>query len=89
MILPNDEQIVKVKIGEIVDTSIEILGNTARVCVWNRSLNHISEDFEFSDCEDKPLFGCWFYFGGNRKAPHDITIRYNETDDNICSLLRF
>jgi hypothetical protein len=86
-VLPDKSHIEQIRIGEKIKTSIEILCDTARVTI--ESDITCRYDFEFSDCEKKPLLGCWFYFGGNRKAPHDITIRYNETDDNICSLLRF
>jgi hypothetical protein len=86
-VLPTGSLIRKIKIGEKVRTSIEVLDNIARVTI--ESDITCRYDFEFSDWEKKPLFGCWFYFGGNRKAPHDITIRYNETDENICSLLHF
>ena len=86
-VLPDKSVISKVNIGEKIKTSIEILGNTARVII-NNGISCTYHYF-FEGCVKKPLLGCWFYFGGNRKAPHDITIRYNETDDNICSLLRF
>lgn len=85
--LPTKSQIIEIKIGEKVRTSIEVLDNIVRVVIESDITCRYG--FRFSDCGRKPLFGCWFYFGGNRKAPHDITIRYNETDDNICSLLRF
>lgn len=83
-VLPTKSKITKIKIGEKVRTSIEVFDNIARV-----SIDNYQYTLQFIDCEKNPLFGCWYYFGGNRKAPHDITIRYNETDDNICSLLRF
>lgn len=86
--MPTKEQIVKVKIGEKIKTSIEVLDNVARVVIESDKC-HISE-FKFDeDASNKPLFGCWYYFGGNRKAPHDITIRYKKNEGVIATLLRY
>lgn len=79
-ILPTKEQIVKVKIGEKISTSIEVVDNHARLSITTDKCRFY--DFHFTDCHYKVLFGAWFYFGGNRKAPHDITIRYKNIDNH-------
>lgn len=84
-VLPTKSQIIQIKIGEKIRTSIEILGNTARVIIES-DITTCQYDIKFSDCKKKPLFGCWFYFGGNKKAPHDIVIRYKKNEGSIATL---
>lgn len=86
--MPTKEQIVKVKIGEKIKTSIEVLDNIARVVIESDKCYPFEFTFDIS-VSNKPLFGCWFYFGGNRKAPNDITIRYKKNEGVIATLLRY
>lgn len=75
MMLPSNEQIVRGFIGDSISTSIEVLGDTAHVVIYNGDVKYTT-NFIFCGCEKKPLFGLWMYFGGNRTAPHDIKIQY-------------
>lgn len=86
--MPTKEQIIKVKIGEKIKTSIEVLDNIARVIIETDKCYPFEFIFDIS-VSNKPLLGCWFYFGGNRKATHDITIRYNKNKGAIATLLRY
>ena len=78
VIMPNNEDIVKIPIGVRVATFISVDGNNVKMSLFCNSIN-FKKEYEFSKCEQKTLFGCWFYFGGNRRAPRNITFRYTKT----------
>lgn len=76
-IYPNQNQIAKVKIGELISTQISVLDNKVKTKIIEP--NPMISDFIFEDCHEKVLFGCWFYFGGNNKAPQKIKINYQKS----------
>lgn len=80
-LLPTKDQIVKVKIGEKISTSIEVLDNHAKVMITTDKARFYN--YTYNDCHYKVLFGCWFYFGGDSTPLHDITIRYTNIDNHV------
>lgn len=72
-------QLATCKIGEKIKTSIEVLDNKTRITITTDKTYMKLMDFNES-VKRKPLFGCGLYFGGNRTAPHNITVRYNDID---------
>ena len=72
-------QLATCKIGEKIKTSIEVLDNKTRITITTDKTYIKLMDFNES-VKRKPLFGCGLYFGGNRTAPHNITVRYNNID---------
>lgn len=66
------EKVATVQIGETVKFEIEREGNQ----VWfymNDEFMDYNNSFDISKC--RFTFGCGLYFGGNKKAPQNITLK--------------
>ena len=87
-VLPHISNICDVKINERVETSIEVLDNDACVTIRPESGGSFRYTFKFENCSKKVLFGCWFYFGGNRTAPQNLTISFSKLENPVAILLR-